>query len=139
MSAELNDDEYAEWVKQCLAPVVLNPGDTYTVSPVVSWGSGASDPLGDIKRAMDRIKQASGYASNQIIYNNTANANSGHIARVATKHEVKHGTLSTYNNHGCRCDECKDASRLAKRKYRQRFKGVPSVSSGDTVRAYRAD
>jgi hypothetical protein len=33
--------------------------------------------------------------------------------------QVRHGLDSTYGNHGCRCDDCKDAHSLARRLQRQ--------------------
>jgi len=32
---------------------------------------------------------------------------------------MKHGTVSTYNNHGCRCEQCKIAARAYARVYRE--------------------
>ena len=34
--------------------------------------------------------------------------------------EYDHGSLSTYNNYGCRCDECIEAKKLYQREYMAR-------------------
>lgn len=34
------------------------------------------------------------------------------VELTASGKEVVHGRASSYNNHGCRCDECTDAWRL---------------------------
>jgi hypothetical protein len=34
--------------------------------------------------------------------------------------DPRHGTLSLYNNHGCRCPACRRARRDAAREYRSR-------------------
>lgn len=42
------------------------------------------------------------------------------------KSDLKHGKVSTYNNHGCRCDECREAAS----RYQRSLTCVP-LDSGD--------
>lgn len=47
----------------------------------------------------------------------------GRIEKTTSGKDVVHGRASSYNNHGCRCDECraawKDYMRPRIKKYRQ--------------------
>lgn len=54
------------------------------------------------------------------------------VEKTASGKDVVHGRASSYNNHGCRCDECKTAWRDYMRprikKYRQKKKHPHTVS-----------
>jgi hypothetical protein len=41
-----------------------------------------------------------------------------YLAERRAQEPPPHGTAARYNNQGCRCAECKEASRLAKRAWR---------------------
>jgi len=45
-------------------------------------------------------------------------------AAVAFRTDLKHGTIPTYSNHGCRCDECRRAKSEANRRRPSRAKGA---------------
>jgi hypothetical protein len=44
--------------------------------------------------------------------------------------EAQHGTISGYQYHGCRCDECRTAMRAAKRKWVASVKGTEPREHG---------
>jgi hypothetical protein len=43
--------------------------------------------------------------------------------RIVTDFQITHGKSSTYENHQCRCDLCKEAIRLKMQKYRKTESG----------------
>lgn len=50
--------------------------------------------------------------------------------RMRPKPDVKHGTENAYTNRGCRCDECKEASRVANARRREGRKGSDRTPHG---------
>lgn len=51
---------------------------------------------------------------------------------------MKHGTYSTYKNHRCRCDECREANRTYMQTKRAHYKGTlaPSAAQHGTDNGY---
>lgn len=46
------------------------------------------------------------------------------VTRYSRTADPKHGTLTAYTNHGCRCDECRKAMRVYNRQRRARLRLV---------------
>lgn len=55
-----------------------------------------------------------------------------------TQRFLAHGLASTYTNHDCRCEPCKEAKRLLDRTYHQRRKTVYLRAHGDGTGNYLA-
>lgn len=48
---------------------------------------------------------------------------------------MNHGTVNSYVNYGCRCDECKTAGAVYRKAWMERVKGSPDTPHG-TLNGY---
>lgn len=108
------------------------------------WSEPASDPLKDILAAKAKIAAAqyqpnvtwTGPGTGVTVFTNSNSANMHIHVKTNQDTDLKHGRLSTYNNHRCRCARCREAMRAYRAEYRKKYKGIPKITPTKNKRAY---